>query len=308
VRRLYKPLKYVLGTLIVLGILWPLAQGCFLGAIRGEGCKWQPVLAFVDTYYPWIVLFLFMLGGLTWFARQAYRRDQIGSSFDLFKPANKLHPKDLGFRVVKPEEEIELEEHSALNLRPFYESTYVPRLAVLYERRAEKNPEPYYDEDDLLDSLREGKGFVLIGTPADGKTRTLYEIVRHMDDYEVLRLKADEKIPKKADLSLLLKGRRVVLVLDDLSNPKNREPDLLEFGRRLSECEVPWVVASTCQDGPELTRVQTELGRLFDHISLKLWLVAPTPQQKGQLAESIWDKPWDPKRSDDYPTLEQLAQ
>jgi hypothetical protein len=74
VRRLYKPLKYVLVTFIVLGVLWPLVQGCVLGAIRREGCKWQPVVAFVDTYYPWIVLFFFVLGGLTWVARQDYRR------------------------------------------------------------------------------------------------------------------------------------------------------------------------------------------------------------------------------------------
>lgn len=306
-RRLYRPLKYVLGTLIGLGILWRLAQGCFLRIIRGKSCEWQPALAYVDTHYPWIVLFLFVLGGLTWFARRDYRRDQVGRSFDLLKPANELNPKDLGFRAAKSEEETELEEHVALNQRPFYESTYVSRLAVLYERRAKNNPQPYYDEDDLVDSLCEGKGFVLIGPPADGKTRTLYEIVRHMDDYEVLRLKADEKIPQEGDLSLLLKGKRIVLLLDDLSNPKYREPDLLELARRLRECEVPWVIASTCQDGSELMRVQTELGRLFDGISLMLWLVAPTAHQKRQLAESIWDKPWDPERSDDYPTLGSIA-
>jgi hypothetical protein len=118
VRRLYKPLKYVLVTFILLGVLWPLAQGCFLGAIRGEGCKWQPVVAFVDTYYPWIVLF-FVLGGLTLFARQDYRRGQVGSSFDLLKPANELHPKDLGFRVVKPEEETELRRTLCSKRTPF---------------------------------------------------------------------------------------------------------------------------------------------------------------------------------------------
>ena len=307
-QRLYKPLIFVLVTFVGLGMLWPLAQGCFLGVIRGEGCKWQPVLAFVDIYYPWIVLFLLALGGITLLARQYYRRDQASGSFDLLKPASKLHPKDLGFRVVKPDGDAELEEHPALNLRPFYESTYVNRLAVLYEERAVAKPETYYDEDDLVDYLHKGKGFILIGRPEDGKTRTLYEIVGRMDGHVAVTLRADKRVPEKADILLLFKASKVILVLDDLSNLKNTESDLLDFQQRLTECEIPWVVASTCQDGSELTRARENFGKLYyDSRRLKLWLEEPTPQQKERLAESAWSQPWNPAKSDDYPTLDSIA-
>ncbi len=302
--QLYKPLKYALITLVGLGLVWPLLQGCFLGAARGTGCKWQPVLAFVDTYYLWIALFLFALAGLNLISRQSYLRHQASESFGLLKPANEIQPEDLGFRVVGAEEEMELEEHPALSLRPYYDSTYVNRLTIPYEQRAVTRPATYYDEDDLADCLHEGKGFVLIGHPEEGKTRTLYEVVKRMDGYVVLTLKADKEIPEKADLSRLFKGSKVILLLDDLSNLRNSESDLLEFQQRLRDCEIPWVVASTCQDEPELTRARETLGRLYyDNRNLKLWLVEPTPQQKQRLAENIWRQPWDRAKNDDYPTL-----
>jgi len=306
--RLYKPLKYALRTLVGLGLLWPLLQGCALGFLRGTGCRWQPILDFVDTYYLWIALLLFVLIVLNLTTWQQFLRHEASESFGLLKPANELQPEDLGFRVVGAGEEAELEEHPALSLRPFHESAYVDRLAIPYEQRTVANPATYYDEDDLVDCLREGKGFVLIGHPEEGKTRTLYEVVKRMDGYIALTPNASKEIPEKAHLSRLLKGSKVILLLDDLSNLRNSESDLLEFQQRLRDCEVPWVVASTCQDEPELTRARGTLGRLYyDNRNLKLWLVEPTPQQRQRLAENIWIQPWNPVNRDDYPTLGSIA-
>lgn len=104
-----------------------------------------------------------------------------------------------------------------------------------------------------------------------------------------------------------MRGQGAVVLLDDLSRYKARQESLSELGRRLDECDIPWAVASTCQDGPELETVQRELGRLYDAIGLKLWLNRPTQEQKRELAEGIWSEAWNPDESDDYPTLGYIA-
>ena len=303
---MYRPLRWVWGVLIGGLVLWPLIGICARGWILGTGCTlWKPASTFVDTHYPWLVLFLFVLGGLTWFARQDYRRRQLRQNFDLLKPVGDLLPEDLGFQVVKPGEEAELGEQSDLYRRPFYEAVYVPRLAVPYDHRANENSVPHYNENDLADSLRENKDFVLIGSPADGKTRTLYEILDRMDGYELLRPKlVNERLPKRADLSLVLRGKRVVLLLDGLEDYVGCKADLLELGRSLDACKIPWVVASTSQDEPELTKVKQDLGSFYDGLHLRtLWLIPPTLQQKRQLAEDIGEDDWDPDKILEYPTL-----
>jgi hypothetical protein len=77
-----------------------------------------------------------------------------------------------------------------------------------------------------------------------------------MDGYKILRTKKEEKVPDEDTFSLLLQGKRVVLLLEDLNDYVDRELDLREFGEWLGRHASSWVVTSTCRDGPELRAVE----------------------------------------------------
>jgi hypothetical protein len=129
------------------------------------------------------------------------------------------------------------------------------RAVVPYDRAAKKNPQPQYGEEELAGFLRAGKSFVLQGPPLDGKSHTLYEVVRRMEGYELLRPKR-EKVPDDDHFSLLFGERRIIVLLDDITQYVDSDMDLYEFARRLGQYASSWVVASTCRDGPELGTVK----------------------------------------------------
>jgi tetratricopeptide (TPR) repeat protein len=308
--RLLRLLWYVVVTVLVGGTAVGVLGNCRFSSLSLQDCAQRLLGDLQDPFLIAIVITLLTLGALFFFAASAQRRRTVSKKFELLKPASELRPEDLGFRVVEAEaEEEDPIEHSHRAQRPFYESAYVPRLAVCYRQRNHQHPEPWCDEEDLAEALRQSESFVLIGAPEDGKTRTLYEIVRQMNAYEVLVPKVDkEEIPEKADLYFLFKGKRIILLLDDLYAYKNHEKALITLGKKLSECDVSWTIASTCQNGAEWVTVQSELGRLrASYISHELWLVSATPKRKRQLAESNRNEPLDPDSSDDYPTLGSIA-
>jgi tetratricopeptide (TPR) repeat protein len=126
----------------------------------------------------------------------------------------------------------------------------------------------------------------------DGKTRTLYEIVRSMEGYKVVVPKATEQVPDEAAFSLLLEDERVVLLLDDLTRYVDAKVDLREFWERLRRHTSLIVVASTCRDGPELNAVrQTSRHGLKwfyeERIHLELSLLKASLEDKRQLIEGI---------------------
>jgi DNA-binding HxlR family transcriptional regulator len=303
-RRLYRPLKYVLG-LVLVSFLIPVVVAlvnCSLGITKGgQGCSWQAIGSFVIANSSWIALPPLIVIALLLLAWSDKRLYEARGNFALLKSVNKLTPEDLDFQVLEPG------EHPAQDKRPFYESKYIPRKAVPYDQRTSTTPDPPYDEEALAQSLREGrKGFLLIGPPTDGKTRTLYEVVKRLEEHVILKPNPEHVVPEDEEFSLLLRGRRVVLLLDDLTKFVDSALDLYEFGRRLGQYDPNWAVASTCRDGPELVTVRQAVGkgvkRFYDDIRQKLSLLPPTTHQKGELAESI-GMAWEPMESEQYPTL-----
>jgi hypothetical protein len=132
----------------------------------------------------------------------------------------------------------------------------------------------------------------LLGPPLDGKSRTLYEVVKRMEGYLMARPDPYEKVPDDEDFSLLLKDRKVVLLLDDLT--KYAEEDTISlraFVERLRKHASSWALASTCRDGSDLSSVKDSskesLRWLYDKIPLKLFLVEASSEDKRRLAESV---------------------
>ena len=104
------------------------------------------------------------------------------------------------------------------------------------------------DEDRLVHDLSQGRGFVLLGQPLDGKTRTLYEVVRQLTGYHVVRPITDRPTPPDEAFALLQR-QRVILLLEDLNSYAFRVSDLREFAGKLSRYAATWTVAATCRDG-----------------------------------------------------------
>lgn len=299
-RKLYRPPIRKLGDLLkwvwvtfLLGLVTTLV-GRWLsgGLLEDKGFALHPaVWDYLRTFGPWVLLVLLGLAGLTllaWLDERRHqareREDQARKCFDLLKPATRLRPEDLNFQVLEPG------EHPTQDKRPFYEgAAYVARTAVPYQHAGE-SPRQFHEED-LVDELRNNNGFVLLGPPPDGKSHTLYEIVSRMDGYEILRPKKEEKAPDEDNFSLLLEGKRVVLLLDDLNDYVDRELDLRDFEERLGRHASSWVVASTCRDDPELGAVREAVGkslkRFYDDIPNKLSLLPVAPEEKRELALAI---------------------
>jgi hypothetical protein len=209
-RRLYQPLKYVLGLVLVSFLIPVLVAlvNCSLGITKGgEGCSWQLIWSLVTTYATWIVLPSLIVMALLLLAWSDKRLHEARSNFALLKSVKKLSPEDLNFQVLEPG------EHPAQDMRPFHRARYIPRKTVPYDQRALTNPHPQYEEKALTEFLRKGRGFLLIGPPTDGKTRTLYEVVKRLDKHVVLKPNPDQVVPNDVDFSILLRGRRVVLLL-----------------------------------------------------------------------------------------------
>lgn len=206
------------------------------------------------------------------------------SHVGFLKAARELEPEDFNFKLVSVEEALPQDR------RLFYEGTYISRTAVPYDRRTDKDPRPQYSEEALRDSLRANRGFVLLGPPLDGKSRTLYEIVEGLGDYAVLRIDEHSEFPED-DYFASLRDKRIVVLLDDLTKYVDSEVDLFRFCWKLGQHVTSWVVAATCRDGPELSTVrETEtknLKRFYEDIPSKLSLLRATHKEKNMLAQSI---------------------
>lgn len=289
------PLWAFLVSVLVGGILLGVAGNCAYDALSPEGCRLTlesaeelpkvAVLGIASTFL--------LVGGLRLAAARSHRRHEARKAFDLIKPVEDLSPEDMGFQQLRPGEQVDTHR------RPLHDGGYVERRAI------EEASGATYTEHALVAGLRTGKGFVLLGQPLDGKTRTLYEVLIQMPGYQVVRPSLSKGMPGE-DAFALVDGKNVILLLEDLHDWVRSMIDLPEFQRELSGRAQSFVVASTCRDGPELKQVEENLRRIYEEIHLKLKLTPPTGDQKGWLARSIGED-WDPETAENYPTLGSVA-
>jgi tetratricopeptide (TPR) repeat protein len=296
--RLYPVLKYSLLTLLIPLLVASLLGTCVSGLIfEGGSCSLQrDVLRSLAAYGPGALLIFSFLLALTLVARHDHHYYHASQQFSLLKPAEQLKPEDFGFEAATSSTSV------GPGRRPYYD-TYVPRKATS-EPPDDTGPHSY-DEVALATALRSGRSFVLLGQPLDGKSRTLYEILSRLRGRQVVRPSLSKGIPREDALSLV-EGKHVILLLEDLHEYVGGRIDLPELQRELSGRAASCVIASTCRDGPDLKRIQEELGRLYEDVPLKLRLTPPTAEEKGLLARSIGDG-WDPEKAEDYPTMGSIA-
>ncbi len=266
---LFKGLLGVWGTLIVgIGVNWV-----------SEAVKWQSLLA-----HPWLTgASLLLLAGGTGWSYPGYRYAEAAKHFALCKEAKDLLPIDLKFQEQHP--------HTKPNpdYRP-YNTTYISRTAVT-STDTPNAPQEVYDEPVLVNLLRYGQGLVFIGAPGAGKTRTLFSLLRNLGHCFVLQPKLDQPVPPD-DAFRILKGRPVVVLLNDLDRYANHSPDLQEFCQKARAHALSVGVAATCRDGKFLGDVtKSSLRRWYEGSLKKLTLVRLTEPEQQRLAKSV-NRPW----------------
>ena len=296
--RLYPVLKYAMPALFVSSLLGSLLGTCVSGLVfEDASCSVQrDIYESLTVYGPWALLGTLGLLVLKFRSRRDYLRHSALLQFALAKPAELLEPEDLGF------ERATSDGSARPGRRPFYE-TYVSRQAVT--GTPNRSGAERYDEGALLEELSSGHGFVLLGQPLDGKSRTLYEILSSAAGWHILQPSLSKGMPDDEAFSLI-EDQQVILLLEDLHEYAGARIVLPELHAALAEWASSCVVAATCGDGPELKLVEEKLGRFYEDIPLKLKLVGPTGEEKGTLAHGIGDA-WDPGAADDYPTLGSIA-
>ena len=148
---------------------------------------------------------------------------------------------------------------------------------------------PEWTEESLREELSAERGIVLIGPPLDGKTRTLFETIRGMKGWWVLRLHKDRAAPWAQTVAL--DGKKVIVLLDDLPDYSGRPCSAPNFISHVSVTALDCVVAATCPDRTALDRFRqggdTELARLFEELPLKLTLLPPSDEDRRRLAEHV---------------------
>jgi len=284
---LFPSLKW-LGNILIGGFLFGWFGTYIFDALKhGESPDPRRFLIYFYPYRPIILaaggsfLLLFLL---SWLCR---RRTMAQGQFHLWKPAAELNPADFGFTPRQPGEKPQPGE------RPFYDC-YIPR-SILPEDSPSAEPEP---ETALRDSLGKGRGFILIGPPLDGKTRTLYQVVKSLEPrrflkpqrWWVLRPRSDCSVPGAGALSVL-NGKNVILLLDDLQDYVGATCDLGALHEDASKRARCLVIAATCREGPELDSIRQGarpvLQRVLEDIPVKRTLVRPTEEEKSRLAKSV---------------------
>ena len=207
-----------------------------------------------------------------------WQKNSRKQEFDLYCATEHLKPEDVGFKVVAAGEQ------SPDTRRPYVLHAYLRRTAIPYAERHRAAPSPIYEEEDMVALLEAGQSLLLVGQPTEGKTRTLFEIVRHLKGYVVVRPKHNEN-PSSEALQLL-KGKYVVCLLDDLNHFAGTLVDLLAFYRRAIPIAAKFVLAATCREGPELAELDhltTPLGRIYESFQYRLWLQRASDEQKSTL-------------------------
>jgi hypothetical protein len=217
------------------------------------------------------------------------RRRCLRSQFRVLKAATELVPEDFDFHIPHRGT-----PRNLLN-RP-YDPEYIPRRLIPRDSRTSLASTSSYTEQTLREALREQgatakTGFVLLGQPTEGKTRTLFEVVRGMGGYVVLR--PQQKTEPTDEAIELVRGKKVILILDNLQGYSAPSVNLLELWNRLKDVTAGQVIiAATCRDGPDLAQgaqsgSNPSLKALYEGISLQLRLQSVPRKEKEQFARSL---------------------
>lgn len=266
VRKLAPSLWWVFGTVIVglVGNIYANKIGAWLDK------SWLNFLM--------AVVGVLALALIAWVAHRAQRKHRLLVEFDLCTTSENLTPENLGFKTAKPGQVV------AQPRRPYY-SAYIPRTAVPFADRHCANPEIVRTEAELVAMLERGDGILLVGVPTEGKSRTLFEIVKRVSGFTIVRPRRSG-LPSD-DAIALLRGKKIICLLDDISSFVGGATDLYEFFRRVAEVADCCVVAGATRDGPELEALQlrtTSLYQLFEVLQYKWLLRRPSNDDKAKLA------------------------
>ncbi len=261
------------GVVLVIGVA--VLQGLVLGD--------RTPVELLALWRPWLLpggVLLTGLGVLTWFSYRAHQKARCHDQFLWVKATKDLRPEDLGYQPR------EIGQQATVQQRPHYPA-YKARTARDH-RLGGQGRGAVLTEDELLAGLRQGRGVLLIGPPVAGKTRTVYELLRRLEGWEVARPRPDQPAP--ADVECF-RGKQVALLLDDLHKyAEGRDkPDLEQLAASLAACASRSAVAATCRDGSPLeqARQASNLQRIFEDIPHKLALQAPSPEDKRALADEL---------------------
>lgn len=272
-------------TVVIAGIVVNLISSrADIFVAKGAGRAYLPVSAGVLAL---LLVFTALVWGLQ---RTRTSRGQ----FALFKKTSDLVPQDLGFvEVVASGNGIE-KGH-----RPYVEGIYIKRNAVPYQERHSESPTRVFAESDVAAILAVGGRVLLVGQPTEGKTRTLFETAKTLSDFIVICPHHDRN-PSEESVGIL-KGRNVLLLLDDLNQFDGAPVNVALLCDRLSRTAARLSIAATCREGPALTKLQFTTGSLqrvyesFEHI---LFLVRTDLKQQEVLKRAFGET-----TSTVYPTL-----
>lgn len=216
-----------------------------------------------------------------WSSHLAQRRERLRAEFDLHTTSEALTPEDVGFKTAKTGDVVKQPR------RPYY-SAYIPRIAIPYADRHLPEPTVIRTEGDLLATLERGESMLLVGVPTEGKTRTLFELVKRTHGFVVVRPKRDA--PPSDEAIALLSGCKVICLLDDVNSYAGTSIDLGDFFRRVADVATSCVIAGATRDGPELATLQlrtTSLYKLYESIENKWILQRPSADDKANLSALV---------------------
>ena len=281
---LYPVLKW-----IVFGAAGALFFGLFVDYVTSGFALpvwWGIVVNSALQYRIPIALALASFSVLFLFACIGHRRKEtlrrLRDAFRLYKPAEELSLADLGFREASPQEPQRAETHE--EERPFF-GTYFPRKVLEVTEFVETDPALVreFTEEELEQLIRKNKGFLLIGLPYSGKTITIFHILRRMKDYVVVSPDDSQPVPNE-DVFALLKGQKVIILLDNIATYAELNYDIETFSLRMKRATKGYCgVASACREGGELTRVVAGRGNHVTYFCEALLKLRLCPMIKNQL-------------------------
>lgn len=248
---------------------------------------------YIYQYGVWVGLITAGMVILTGAAAHSYNvtdmKRRLLREFLLFKPSNELLPEDFGYQ------QLNLGEEPNPRYRPYHQ-IYIQRNFASHDDIAEDSDRTIYTEDEVRLELSKGRDILLLGQPLQGKTRSLYEILKRTDGYIVLSPYKNRDVPDD-DLFSTLKGCRVVILLDDLNGYVNARIDLHEFFQKLDRYAEFWVIAGTCRTGPEMSLLSdlsgNWLAKFNESPPLKL---SPLPLNSTEMARlgAATNQKWTP--------------